>query len=115
MANKRDSLISDSFHGITCVYLFHELPEESRKLVLDECFRILKPNGTLIIADSIQFNDSPQFAPVMDNFRKYFHEPYYLDYIKDDIELRLKNAGFVDIEANSHFMTRVWSAYKTKT
>ncbi len=105
---------NSSFQAITCVFLFHELPKEARQNVINDCFRLIEPGGTLVIADSIQFSDSPQFATVMDNFRKFFHEPYYLDYIKDDIDLRLKHAGFTDIEGKSHFMTRVWSAYKPK-
>jgi hypothetical protein len=48
----------------------------------------------------------------MDNFRKFFHEPYYRDYIGDDIEARLLTAGFEGVTAESHFMTRIWSARK---
>jgi hypothetical protein len=48
----------------------------------------------------------------MDNFRRGFHEPYYRDYICDDIEARLGQAGFEAISAETHFMTRVWSARK---
>jgi len=105
---------SRSFQGLTCVFLFHELPKTARQKVINECFRLLEPGGVFVIADSIQFNDSPQFAPVMDNFRKFFHEPYYLDYVKDNIDKRLEDAGFIHIKAKSHFMTRVWSAYKPK-
>ena len=46
----------------------------------------------------------------MDNFRRIFHEPYYRDYISDPIDARLQAAGFEAITAESHFMTRVWSA-----
>jgi hypothetical protein len=48
----------------------------------------------------------------MDNFRRVFHEPYYRDYISDDIDARLGAAGFTGIRAESHLMTRVWSATK---
>ena len=44
----------------------------------------------LVLADSIQLADSPQFATAMENFRRVFHEPYYRDYISDDIEGHLK-------------------------
>ncbi len=105
-------LLNETFNGITCVFLFHELPGEARENVIKECFRLLKPNGTLVLADSIQINDSPQFTEVMENFYKAFHEPYYKDYLKDDINERLVNTGFTDIKAQSFFMTRVWSANK---
>ena len=48
----------------------------------------------------------------MDNFRKAFHEPYYRDYIADNIDSRLNQAGFIGVAAESHFMTRVWTATK---
>jgi ubiquinone/menaquinone biosynthesis C-methylase UbiE len=99
-----------TFQALTCVFLLHELPGEARQNVLNDCFRLLEPGGVLVLADSIQLADSPQFQPVMDNFRRGFHEPYYRDYIGDPIEERLARAGFEAITAETHFMTRVWSA-----
>lgn len=107
------SFEDNKFNAISCVFLFHELPRVARQNVINECFRILKPGGKFVIADSIQMSDSPQFIPVMENFRTFFHEPYYLDYVKDDIEERLTSSGFTNIEGKSHFMTRVWVAEKT--
>jgi ubiquinone/menaquinone biosynthesis C-methylase UbiE len=98
--------------GITCVFLLHEMPGAARQNVIAECFRLLEPGGVLVLADSIQLADSPQFSAVMENFRRVFHEPYYRDYIGDDIDGRLQVAGFDAIEARTHFMTRVWSARK---
>jgi len=103
---------SNSFQALTCVFLFHELPREARQNVLNECFRLLEPGGTLVLADSIQIEDSPKFTPIMENFHKIFHEPYYRDYIIDDIPLRLKGSGFSSISYESHFMTKVWKAIK---
>jgi ubiquinone/menaquinone biosynthesis C-methylase UbiE len=94
------------------VFLFHELPAEARQNVLRECFRVIEPGGVLVLADSIQLADSPEFSAVLENFRRAFHEPYYRDYISDDIQSRLAQAGFGGISAQSHFMTRVWSATK---
>ena len=102
----------ESMHVITCVFLFHELPPKVRQNVLNECWRVLKKDGSLILADSIQLADSPNFFSLMDNFHKMFHEPYYKDYINDDIESRLIKSRFNLIEANSYFMTRVWHSSK---
>jgi ubiquinone/menaquinone biosynthesis C-methylase UbiE len=88
------------------------LPGEARQNVLADCFRVLEPGGVVVLADSVQMADSPQFQPAMENFRRVFHEPYYRDYIGDDIEARLQAAGFTGIRAESHLMTRVWSAIK---
>ena len=103
---------SSSFQALTCVFLFHELPRDARQNVLNECFRLLEPGGTLIIADSIQLNDSPKFTAIMENFHKIFHEPYYRDYIIDDIDLRFEESGFSSITSETHFMTKVWKAIK---
>lgn len=100
------------FQAISCVYLLHELPSDARANVVGELFRLLEPGGVLVLADSVQLQDSPQFRVPMENFRRVFHEPYYRDYITDDIEGRLAGAGFEAISAESHFMTRVWSARK---
>lgn len=101
-----------TFQAVSCVFLFHELPGEARQNVLQECFRVIEPGGVLVLADSIQLADSPEFSVALENFRRAFHEPYYRDYISDDIEARLGQAGFSGISARSHFMTRVWSATK---
>ena len=101
-----------SFQAVTCVFLFHELPGEARQNVINQAYRVLEPGGVVVIADSVQLADSPQFSTVMENFRRVFHEPYYRDYISDDIEARLKAAGFEAVVAESHFMTRVWTARK---
>ena len=103
---------SNSFQALTCVFLFHELPREARQNVLNECFRLLEPGGTLVLADSIQIEDSPKFTPIMENFHKIFHEPFYRDYIVDNIDLRLEKSGFSSITSESHFMTKVWKANK---
>ena len=102
-----------TMNAVTCVFLLHELPPKARQNVLNECWRVLDKNGSLILADSIQLTDSPKFISLMENFHQTFHEPYYKDYINDDIESRLKESGFTLVEAKSHFMTRVWAAKKT--
>lgn len=103
---------NDSYQAISCVFLFHELPGEARQNVLNDCFRLLEPGGVLVLADSVQLADSPQFSTVMENFRRVFHEPYYRDYISDPIDDRLRQAGFDAVAGESHFMTRVWTARK---
>ena len=102
----------DSIQAVSCVYLFHELPRTIREKVLNEFYRVLEPGGTLVLADSIQISDSPDFIKIMENFYKSFHEPFYCDYIKEDINSKIQEIGFSNIKSNSFFMTKVWSAVK---
>lgn len=103
-----------SVQAVTCVFLLHELPPEARQNVLNEAFRLLEPGGVFVLADSVQLADSPQFEVAMENFRRAFHEPYYPDYIRDDINARLTTAGFEAVSAASHYMTRVWQGRKPR-
>ena len=103
---------NNSLQAVSCVYLFHELPRNIREKVLKEFLRVLEPGGTLVLADSIQISDSPDFTQIMESFYKSFHEPFYYDYIKEDINSKLEQVGFSNICSNSFFMTKIWSAIK---
>lgn len=104
--------LDNYFHGITCVFLFHELPPQARQRVIDECFRVVKPGGVFVICDSIQLSDSPELSPLMENFVEMFHEPYYRHYTQDDLVERLHKAGFESIETQVHFMSKYLIAHK---
>ncbi|MEQ8958526.1 MAG: class I SAM-dependent methyltransferase [Coleofasciculus sp. C2-GNP5-27] len=100
------------FHGITCVFLFHELPPSIRQRIINQCFRVIQPGGVFVICDSIQAIDFPQFMTMMENFPAMFHEPYYRHYITDDLVERLTQAGFEAITTQNHFMSKYWIAHK---
>lgn len=104
--------LDNYFHGVSSVFLFHELPGNVRQNVMNECFRVLQPGGVFVICDSIQLNDSPEFKSFMENFVTLFHEPYYRHYISDDLVARLKEAGFEDISHQVHFMSKYLIARK---
>ncbi|MBW4649256.1 MAG: class I SAM-dependent methyltransferase [Kastovskya adunca ATA6-11-RM4] len=104
--------LDNYFHGITCVFLFHELPPAVRQRVIEQCFRVTQPGGVFVICDSIQAIDSPEMMPMMENFPTMFHEPYYRSYINDDLVERLEKAGFENISTENHFMSKYWVAYK---
>jgi ubiquinone/menaquinone biosynthesis C-methylase UbiE len=105
--------VDNYFHGVTCVFLFHELPEAVRQQAIEEYFRVLKPGGTLIICDSIQMSDSPEFEVMMHAFYETFHEPYYRSYMTDDLVDRLHQAGFAEVlPTEVHFMSKYLVAKK---
>jgi uncharacterized protein YbcC (UPF0753/DUF2309 family) len=43
--------VEEHYDAITCVYLFHELPEVVRTRVVQEWFRVLKPGGKVFFID----------------------------------------------------------------
>jgi ubiquinone/menaquinone biosynthesis C-methylase UbiE len=43
--------VEEHYDAITCVYLFHELPEVVRTRVVQEWFRVLKPGGKVFFVD----------------------------------------------------------------
>ncbi len=104
--------VDNYFHGVTCVFSFHELPSTVRQRVIEECFRVTQPGGVLVICDSIQAVDYPELTPMMENFSIMFHEPYYRNYINDNFVERLEQAGFVNIATENHFVSKYWIAHK---
>jgi len=100
------------FHGLSSVFLFHELPASARQAVIDEAYRVLQPGGVFVICDSIQAMDSPDFTEMMNNFPSIFHEPYYRHYTTDSLEDRLTEAGFINLQVENHFVSKYWTAYK---
>ncbi len=105
--------VENYFHGITSVFLFHELPPNVRQAIIEQCFRVLRPGGVFVICDSIQESDSPEFAVNMRNFPIMFHEPYYRHYITDDLVARLEQAGFTEVRTEVHFMSKYLIAQKS--
>ncbi|MEA5582410.1 class I SAM-dependent methyltransferase [Nodularia harveyana UHCC-0300] len=104
--------LNDYFHAVTSVFLFHELPANVRQTVIEQCFRVTKPGGVFVICDSIQMSDAPEFSVSMESFPEIFHEPYYRNYIDDDLVERLEKAGFENISTKVHFMSKYFVAHK---
>jgi ubiquinone/menaquinone biosynthesis C-methylase UbiE len=90
---REPALVDNYFDGVVSVFLFHELPAVARQNVINEMYRVVKPGGTVVLCDSIQRIDSPEFESAMENFPAMFHEPYYRHYTTDDLNQRLSDAG----------------------
>ena len=101
---------SGYFDAAFSVFLFHELPMSARQAVLAESRRVLKKDGILALVDSAQKGDLAGFDPVLENFPKQYHEPYYRDYIENPIEEILTETGFQGIESGRSFFSKVCSA-----
>jgi hypothetical protein len=56
--------------------------------------RVLSPGGLLVIEDSAQLAESEALAPTLANFAQNFHEPFYKDYLRDDLAAAMTDVGF---------------------
>jgi ubiquinone/menaquinone biosynthesis C-methylase UbiE len=81
------------FDIVTCIYLLHELPPQVRRAVAAEIRRVLAPGGTLVLVDSLQTGDEPDYDAMLDSFPAAFHEPFYASYLREDLD-RLMSPGF---------------------
>lgn len=99
---------------ITSVYLFHELPRKVRRQVAAEMARALAPGGRLVIVDSIRRGDHAPYDDLLDRFPIAFHEPYYKDYVRDDLEAAFVDRGLVHIGTERAFFSRIMSFDKPR-
>jgi len=96
-----------TFDIATSTYMFHELPRNARRNVVREMFRVVRPGGLVVIEDSAQVSESPELASVLRGFPRDFHEPFYEDYLEDDLGALLAQVGF-DVQATeSHLVAKV--------
>jgi len=93
--------------AITCVFLLHELPKKIRARMAQEMARVLKPGGRVVLVDSLQHGDKPQWDGLLDLFPYYFHEPYYAEYARSDIAALMAEAGFVSREPTLAYLAKV--------
>ncbi|MEL6323139.1 MAG: class I SAM-dependent methyltransferase [Pseudomonadota bacterium] len=104
---ERQPFDDQTFDLVVSIYLFHELPPRVRPLVFQEISRVLKPGGTFVFADSLQFGDRPGLDSILEYFPEGFHEPYYKGYLKADLGALLQEAGFELQRTNLAFLTKV--------
>jgi ubiquinone/menaquinone biosynthesis C-methylase UbiE len=96
------------FDIVTCIYLFHELPPRVRRAVVAEMRRVLQPGGLLILVDSLQLGDEPDYDAMLDSFPVAFHEPFYASYIREDLD-RLMRPGFIPAGRFPAYFSKVLS------
>ena len=94
------------FGIVSVIYLFHELPPRARRAVVEEIRRVLKPGGTLIVVDSLQTGDEPDYDALLDYFPIALYEPYYASYVTEDLD-RLIGPGFTPEERSLAYFSKV--------
>ena len=92
---------------VSCIFLFHELPPQVRRIVASEMARVLKPGGHLIFMDSLQMGDKPGWDGLLEAFPVRFHEPYYRHYAIDDLDQLFAGVGLAPIETATPFLAKL--------
>lgn len=92
-ATNLEDFQDDQFDIVYQIFLLHEVPKLERENILKEQIRVLKPGGIGIIIESIQEQDRPEWKPILDDFPKRYHEPYYKNYVQTPIEPFLEQQG----------------------
>jgi ubiquinone/menaquinone biosynthesis C-methylase UbiE len=100
-------LPDNSQDAVTSTFLFHELPPKIRRIVFSECARVLKPGGRLVIVDSLQRGDRPDYEGILELFPQNYHEPYYESYISEDFCELGANCGLAYIRTVNAFVSKV--------
>ena len=96
-----------TFDVATSVYLFHELPRHARRNVVRELHRVVRPGGLVVLEDSAQIAESPELETVLRQFPRDFHEPFYADYLEDDLAAMLAAQGFELAAVEPHLVAKV--------
>ncbi len=102
----------ESFDAVSCIYLFHELPRPVRRNVANEIHRVLKPKGRFIFVDSLQPGDHPPFDSLLAHFPHATHEPFYTDFLNDDLEHLFCSADFKIHSLERAFFSRIMTLIK---
>jgi ubiquinone/menaquinone biosynthesis C-methylase UbiE len=106
-------LAADAFDVAISVFMFHELPKNARRRVLAETYRVVRPGGMVVVVDAAQQEDATDIAYFLDRFSKDMHEPFFQDYVRDDLATALTECGFeVTDRGTQAFMAKVVVARK---
>ncbi len=100
-------LPDNSQDAVTSIYLFHELPPKVRRSVLRECARVLKPGGRLILLDSLQRDDLPDYEGLLQAFPQNYHEPFYASYTKEDFPRLASHCGLTHVRDVVVFVSNI--------
>ena len=93
--------------AVTSIFMFHELPPKVRHTVFREIARILKPGGRLVIVDSLQLGDEPDYDGMLELFPQNYYEPYYAGYLRENFGAIAADAGLVHRRDVNAFVSKV--------
>jgi ubiquinone/menaquinone biosynthesis C-methylase UbiE len=100
-------LEDESQDAVTNIFMLHELPPDVRSRVFGEFARVLKRGGRLVVVDSLQLGDEPEYDGMLELFPQSYHEPYYASYLKADLAGLATACGLKHIRDVNSFVSKV--------
>jgi len=97
----------ESLDAVTCIFMFHELPPQVRRIVFGEFARVLKRGGRLVMVDSLQIGDEPDYDGILELFPQSYHEPYYASYLRENFGAMARTCGLTHIRDVNAFVSKV--------
>jgi ubiquinone/menaquinone biosynthesis C-methylase UbiE len=93
--------------AVTSIFMMHELPPKIRRETIGECARVLKPGGRLVIVDSLQRRDVPDYDGLLERFPQNYHEPYFESYLDEDFAAIAEGFGLTHVRDEPAFVSKV--------
>jgi ubiquinone/menaquinone biosynthesis C-methylase UbiE len=100
-------LADESQDAVTSAFMFHELPPKVRRIVFAELARVLKRGGRLVLLDSLQIGDKPDYDGMLELFPQSYHEPYFASYLKEDFGAMASACGLTHVRDLNTFVSKV--------
>ena len=97
----------NSCDAVTSIFMLHELPPKVRRTVMGEAARILKSGGRLILIDSLQLGDEPDYDGMLERFPQLYHEPYYKSYLREDFPAIARRCGLAHRHDTKAYVSKV--------
>ena len=97
----------NSCDAVTSIFMLHELPPKVRRTVIGEAARVLKPGGRLILMDSLQLGDEPDYDGMLERFPQLYHEPYYQSYLREDFPAIARRCGLAHRRDTKAYVSKV--------
>jgi ubiquinone/menaquinone biosynthesis C-methylase UbiE len=108
VANAEAIPVPDNFcDAVTSIFVLHELPPGVRRTVIAEAARMLKPGGRLVLLDSLQRGDEPDYDEMLERFPQHYHEPYYRSYVSEDFPAIARRYGLAHRHDTKAFVSKV--------
>ena len=68
---------------------------------------MLKPGGRLVLVDSLQRGDQPDYEGLLELFPQNYHEPYYRSYTNEDFSALAAGCGLMHTRDVKAFVSKV--------